>query len=49
MVTPSVKGIKKFHDNYTLNKCGNITNVNDSFTQAIVAKQLQHNNKVEEH
>ena len=28
------------------NKCGNITNV---FTQATVAKQLQHNNEGEEH
>ena len=47
MVTPSVK------DNENMvfmiitqhNKCGNITN---GFTQATVAKQLQHNNKVEE-
>ena len=31
------------------NKCGNITNINDSFTQATVAKTLQHNNnEVEE-
>ena len=42
MVTPSVKGIKIF------NKCGNMTNVNDSCTQATEAKPLQHNNELEE-
>ena len=42
MVTPSVKDITQHTE------CGNITNLNNSFTQATVAKPLQHNNEGEE-